>query len=58
MNERVERFLSSRFAVGGEANAFRHGRLDPVGPRRQCLAGLVALAAWIDGWGRPRPLPR
>jgi hypothetical protein len=27
----------TRFAFGGEANAFRHGRLDPIGPRHQCL---------------------
>jgi hypothetical protein len=53
MNERVQRFLT-RFAFGGEANAFRHGRLDPIGPRHQCLVWLVALAAWIDGWGWPR----
>jgi hypothetical protein len=56
MNERVERFLT-RFAFGGEANAFRHGRLDPIGPRHQCLVWLVALAACIDGWGWPRPQP-
>jgi len=54
MNERVRRFLT-RFAFGGEANAFRHGRVDPIGPRHQCLVWLVALAAWIDGWGWPRP---
>jgi hypothetical protein len=41
---------------GGEANAFRHGRLDPIGPGHQCLVWLVALAAWIDGWGWPRPV--
>jgi hypothetical protein len=50
-----ERRLLTRFAFGGEANAFRHGRLDPIGPRHQCLVWLVALAAWIDGWGWPRP---
>jgi hypothetical protein len=54
MNEGVQRFLI-RFAFGGEANAFRHGRLDPVGARHQCLVWLVALAAWVDGWGWPRP---
>jgi hypothetical protein len=54
MNERVQRFLT-RFAFGGEANAFRHGGLDPVGARHQCLVWLVALAAWIDGWGWPGP---
>jgi hypothetical protein len=54
MNERVRRFLT-RFAFGGEANAFRHGRLDPIGRRHECLVWLVALAAWIDGWGWPRP---
>jgi len=54
INERVQRFLT-RFAFGGEANAFRHGRVDPIGPRHQCLVWLVALAAWIDGWGWPRP---
>jgi hypothetical protein len=42
-------------AFGGEANAFGHGRLDPIGPRHQCLVWLVALAAWIDGWGWPPP---
>jgi hypothetical protein len=52
MNERVQLFLT-RFAFGSEANAFRHGRLDPIGPRHQCLVWLVALAAWIDGCGWP-----
>jgi hypothetical protein len=53
-NERVRRFLT-RFVFGGEANAFRHGRLDPIGPRHQRHVWLVALAAWIAGWGWPRP---
>jgi hypothetical protein len=44
MNERVRRFLT-RFAFGREANVFRRGRLDPIGPRHQCLVWLVALAA-------------
>jgi hypothetical protein len=38
MNERVQRFLT-RFAFGGEANAFRHGRLDPIGPRINAWSG-------------------
>lgn len=55
MNERVQRFLT-RFAFGGEANAFRHGRVDPIGPRHQCLVWLVALVAWLDvgSWPRAR----
>jgi hypothetical protein len=54
MNERVQRILT-RFAFSGEANAFRHGRLDPIGPRHQCLVWLVVLATWFDGWGWPWP---
>jgi hypothetical protein len=54
MNERVRRSLS-RAAFSAEADAFRHGRVDPIGPLYQCLVWLVALAAWIDGWGWPRP---
>ena len=54
-HERARRRFLNRVAFGGEANSFRHGRVDPIGPRHQCLVWLVALAAWIDGCGWPRP---
>src|SRR5215217_4361373 len=50
ITERVQRFLR-RFAFGGAANAFRHGRLHGVGERQQCLMWLLALVVWFDGQG-------
>jgi hypothetical protein len=47
MNDRVQRFPARR-AFGGQANAFRHSRVDPAGPRHECLVWPVALAAWLD----------
>ena len=50
INERVQRFLK-RFAFGGAANTFRHGRLDDVGERQQSMMWLLALVVWFDGHG-------
>lgn len=50
INERVQRFLR-RYAFGGPANAYRHGRLHDVGEREQTLMWLLALVTWLDGKG-------
>jgi hypothetical protein len=56
INPRVQRFLR-RFAFGGPANAFRHGRLHGIGERQQCLMWLLALVVWFDGEGWRRFAP-
>lgn len=56
INERVQRFLR-RFAFGGAANAFRHGRLHTVGERQQIHLWLLALVVWFDGQGWRRFAP-
>jgi hypothetical protein len=38
-HERARSAVPGRFAFGGEANAFRHGRLDPIGPRLSVSSG-------------------
>ena len=57
INERVQRFLT-RHAFGGAANSFRHGTRPEVEEREQCLIWLLALTAWVDGWGWEWAYPR
>lgn len=50
VNERVRRF-HRRFAFGGAGNDMRHGQRHPMPKHEQCAIWLVALAAWLDGYG-------
>jgi hypothetical protein len=50
INERVKRFLNEQ-AFGEAGNTFRHGRRHAVGERQQCLVWLLALCAWLNGYG-------
>lgn len=53
INPRVQKFLK-RSAFGSIPNQFRHGTPYGIEPREQCLLWMLALAAWLDGYG---PVP-
>jgi hypothetical protein len=44
--------MLKRHAFGDAANVYRHGGADPVvGWKEQCELWLLAIVAWLDGFG-------